>query len=120
MHSDDNEAAVAPSGMGYQVEPGELLAAAKIIEAQANTLADRLVDAAGTARVDAPAQDVVSVHVTEAWNALVAEGDGGYLGRVNAYLDSLRALAMRLRAAAAVYQHDDDAAVASFAHRGPS
>ncbi len=117
MHRDDNEAA-APGGTGFQVEPAKLVAAAKIIEAQAGTLAGRMIDAAGAVRVDAPAQDVVSIHVTEAWNALAADGEGAYLGRVQAYVDGLRSLAARLRGAAAQYETDEDEALAGFARRG--
>lgn len=121
MHSDDSETAIgtnAPPGTGFEVAPETLLAAAKIIEAQANTLADRLVAAAGAVRVDAPASDTVSVHVIEAWNALAVDGEDAYLPRAVAYLDGLRELAARLRAASGRYESDDAAALADFSHRG--
>lgn len=121
MHSDDSEAAAgtaSPPGHGIQVTPEQLLAAAKIIEAQANTLADRLVAAEGSIRVDAPAHDVVSVHVVEVWNTLVTDGDEALLPRAMAYLDSVRALAARLRAAAGGYTGDEEMSVAGFADHG--
>lgn len=120
MHSDESDAVPerAPGGAGFEVSPGKLIAAAKIIEAQANTLADRLIDAAGSVRIDAPAQDVVSVHVTAAWNALVIDDEDAYLNRVRVYLDGLRRLATRLRAAADQYEHDEEAALVGFADRG--
>lgn len=121
MHSDESDAAVAdgtPGGAGFEVSPDKLIAAAKIIEAQANTLADRLIDAVGSVRIDAPAQDVVSVHATEAWNALVIDSDDACLNRVRVYLDGLRRLATRLRAAASQYDQGEEAALAGFADHG--
>jgi glutamine synthetase type III len=103
-----------PGAMDIRVEPDQVLQVAKIINDQADALADRVRQLLAELSIDAPAQDVVSTTAVDAWNRLVARGDGSYANRVQNYINDLRGLAGQLRKAAKDYQVGEDEKIAAF------
>lgn len=128
MHSDPRDAAVpevpevpsVPGGIGIEVDPRRVRAAAEIVAEQVALLERKLADSAPALRIKPPSEDQVSVHAAEAWNAAIADGEGGYLTRVQEYLRGLQLLAAQLRAAADRYESDDSEAEDSFTANGAS
>lgn len=106
-----------PPAMDLVVEPDQVLHVAKIINDQADALADRIRQLLAELTIDAPAQDVVSTTAVDAWNRLVAGGDGSYAQRVQNYIDQLRHLATQLRTAAGTYQQGEDEKIAALGGR---
>lgn len=86
-----------------EIEPGQVEAVAEIVEEQAEALRRKLDEREPALTVPPPSEDIVSVHVAEAWNAVITEGDGCYVERVRAYEAGLRELAQRLRLASRSY-----------------
>ncbi|MFD2417839.1 type VII secretion target [Amycolatopsis pigmentata] len=107
-----------PGIADIKVEPGNLLQVAKIINDQADELDDRLRGKLADLSIEPPADDVVSTTATEAWNRLVARGEGSYAVRVQAYVKNLRDLAAQLREAAKHYHTGDEDNAAAFGDRG--
>lgn len=107
-----------PGITDIQVEPDDLLQVAKIINDQADELDDRLRQKLVDLRINAPATDVVSSTAVDAWNRLVASGEGSYAARVQNYVKNLRDLASQLRNAAAQYQTSEEEKAAAFGDRG--
>ncbi|WP_245616888.1 hypothetical protein [Amycolatopsis taiwanensis] len=107
-----------PGIADIQVEPGNLLQVAKIINDQADDLDDKLRQKLIDLRIDAPAADVVSSTAVDAWNRLVATGEGSYATRVQNYIKNLRNLASKLRQAAEHYQVSEGDRAAAFGDRG--
>jgi hypothetical protein len=106
-----------PAAMDIAVEPDRVLQVAKIINDQADALADRVRSLLIELNIDAPADDVVSATAVDAWNRLVARGDGSYAQRVQNYLEQLRHLATQLRTAAGTYQTGEDEKIAALGDR---
>lgn len=107
-----------PGIADIRIEPGKLLQVAKIINDQADELDDKLRGKLADLNIEPPAQDVVSATATEAWNRLVARGEGSYAVRVQAYVKNLRDLAAQLREAAKRYHTGDEDNAAAFGDRG--
>ena len=107
-----------PGVVDIQVEPGQVLHVAKIVNDQADALEDRVRRLLVELNIDAPAEDVVSSTAADAWNRLVARGDTSYAHRVQNYIDDLRGLASRLRQAAEHYQAGEDEKIAALGDRG--
>lgn len=106
-----------PAAMDIAIEPGQVLQVAKIINDQADALADRVRQLLIELNIDAPADDVVSATAVDAWNRLVARGDGSYAQRVQNYIEQLRHLATQLRTAAGTYQTGEDEKIAALGDR---
>lgn len=106
-----------PGAMDIHVEPDQVLQVAKIINDQADALADRVRQLLIELNIDAPAEDVVSATAVDAWNRLVARGDGSYALRVQNYIEQLRQLAGQLRTAAGTYQAGEDEKIAALGDR---
>ncbi|GHF56603.1 hypothetical protein FHX82_000060 [Amycolatopsis bartoniae] len=106
-----------PGAMDITVEPGQVLQVAKIVNDQADALADRVRQLLAGLTIEPPAQDVVSATAVDAWNRLVAHGDGSYAARVQRYIDQLRELATHLRTAAATYDAGEDEKIAALGDR---
>ncbi|MTD57699.1 PE domain-containing protein [Amycolatopsis pithecellobii] len=106
-----------PAAMDIEVRPDQVLQVAKIINDQADELADRVRQLLAELNIDAPAQDVVSATAADAWNRLVARGDGSYAHRVQNYIEQLRHLAGQLRTAAGTYQKGEDEKIAALGDR---
>lgn len=107
-----------PGVADVHVEPGNLLQVAKIINDQADELDDQLRQKLIELRIDPPSADVVSATAVDAWNRLVARGEGSYAARVQNYVKNLRDLATQLRAAAKQYETGEDDKSAAFGDRG--
>lgn len=107
-----------PGIADIKVEPGNLLRVAKIINDQADELDDRLRGKLADLTIEPPAADVVSETATDAWNRLVARGEGSYAARVRAYVKNLRDLAAQLREAAKQYHASEEDRAAAFGDRG--
>lgn len=122
MHSEPADAAVpegsgvpeVPAGLGIEVDPRRVREAADLVEDQVRALNTKLAGEAPALTITPPAQDQVSVHVAEAWNAAVVDGEDGYLARSKEYLRGLQLLAVQLRAAADQYESDDSESEISF------
>lgn len=106
-----------PGAMDIHVEPDQVLQVAKIINDQADALADRVRQLLIELNIDAPAEDVVSATAVDAWNRLVARGDSSYALRVQNYIEELRQLASQLRTAAGTYQAGEDEKIAALGDR---
>ncbi|WP_236790516.1 PE domain-containing protein [Amycolatopsis sp. GM8] len=106
-----------PAAMDIHVRPDQVLQVAKIINDQADALTDRVRKLLIELNIDAPAQDVVSATAVEAWNRVVARGDGSYAHRVQNYIEQLRHLATQLRNAAGSYQAGEDEKIAALGDR---
>lgn len=107
-----------PGITDIHVEPGNLLQVAKIINDQADELDDQLQQKLTALSIESPAADVISSTAVDAWNRLIARGDGSYASRVQSYVKNLRDLATQLRAAAKEYQAGDEEKAAAFGDRG--
>lgn len=107
-----------PGIADIKVEPGNLLQVARIINDQADELEDKLRGKLTDLIIDPPAGDVVSATATDAWNRLVARGEGSYAARVRAYVKNLRDLATQLREAAKHYDAGEEDKAAAFGDRG--
>ncbi|WP_007027536.1 PE domain-containing protein [Saccharomonospora iraqiensis] len=97
-----------------EIEPDKIEAVAGIVEEQAAALRRKLDEQTPALTVLPPSEDIVSVHVAEAWNTLITEGNGCYVERVRAYEAGLVELAARLRLASREYaenEQDNAAAV---------
>ncbi|WP_052583654.1 PE domain-containing protein [Saccharomonospora iraqiensis] len=86
-----------------EIEPDKIEAVAGIVEEQAAALRRKLDEQTPALTVLPPSEDIVSVHVAEAWNTLITEGNGCYVERVRAYEAGLVELAARLRLASHEY-----------------
>lgn len=107
-----------PGIADIHVEPANLAQVAKIINDQADELDDKLKQKLIHLRIDAPSADVVSATAVDAWNRLVASGDGSYAIRVQNYVKNLRDLASQLRKAAEHYEVNEQDRAAAFGDRG--
>lgn len=107
-----------PGIADIQVEPGDLVHVAKIINDQADDLDDKLRQKLIDLRIDAPAADVVSSTAVDAWNRLVTGGEGSYAARVQNYVKNLRNLAGQLRTAAEQYRTGEGEKAAALGDRG--
>jgi uncharacterized protein YukE len=107
-----------PSVADIHVDPGNLLQVAKVINDQADELDDTLQQKLVELSIDPPAADVVSSTAVDAWNRLIARGDGSYAVRVQNYVKNLRDLATQLRTAAQQYQTGEEERAAALGDRG--
>lgn len=106
-----------PGAMDIRVEPDKVLQVAKIINDQADALNDRVRQLLVELNIDPPADDLTSATAVDAWNRLVARGEGSYAQRVQNYIEQLRHLAGQLRTAAATYEKGEDEKIAAFGDR---
>lgn len=109
-----------PGGVSIEVEPSKVRAAADVVATQVELLESKLSEFGPALRITAPAEDQVSVHAVEAWNAAVADGDTSYIARVQEYLRGLQLLAVQLRAAADQYEGTDCDSAETFSGRDAS
>ncbi|HET6503422.1 MAG TPA: hypothetical protein VFG87_21945 [Amycolatopsis sp.] len=107
-----------PGVADIHIDPGNVLQVAKIINDQADELDDTLQQKLVELSIDAPAADVVSSTAVDAWNRLIASGDGSYAVRVQNYVKNLRDLATQLRTAAQQYQTGEEERAAALGDRG--
>ncbi|WP_035304449.1 PE domain-containing protein [Actinokineospora inagensis] len=92
----------------FVINRDNVLAAAKVIQVQADTLQKRLDDAARDLQVVPPGNDDVSRHIATEWNDRLIFQDGSYSIRVNDYITGLRDLVNQLRTSAKTYGYNED------------
>lgn len=92
----------------FVVNKDNVLAAAKIIQTQADALRDRLDDAKDDLEVVPPGTDMVSGLVAKEWNRRLIFDNGSYVQRVNAYVDGLDSLIKQLSDSAVAYGYNED------------
>lgn len=96
-----------PAGGQFVVNHDNVLAAAKIIQTQADSLDELLRAAQSDLRVDQPGEDIVSTKVAEAWNDLLLINDDSYVARVAEYVAGLNNLVLQLTDSAKAYGYNE-------------
>jgi hypothetical protein len=98
----------------FTVNQDNVLAAARIIDSQAEALNDLWKDATKGMRVQPPGDDDVSTRIASAWNDLLVTNDDSYKHRVQEYIIGLRKLAVQLGDTAKAYGYSEDEISAAF------
>lgn len=98
----------------FTVNRDNVLAAARIIENQADALFDLWRDNVKNLRVDPPGNDDVSTAMAEAWNDRLVRDDDSYKNRVRDYVTGLKKLAVQLGDTAKAYGYSEDEISAAF------
>jgi PE family len=107
-----------PASSGsFTVNKDNVLAAAKIIDAQALSLETTLSDKAVDLRVAAPGEDDVSRRMADAWNDRLVDDEDCYEKRVQQYVDGLKKLVQQLGDTAKAYGHTDEEVAAAIGAR---
>jgi hypothetical protein len=101
----------------FTVSQENVLAAARIIETQADELQDLWLNSVGRLKVAPPGDDDVSVRMARAWNDLLIGDDDSYKNRVKEYVVSLRKLAVQLGDTAKAYGYSEDEISAAFGNK---
>ncbi|GLZ37593.1 PE domain-containing protein [Actinokineospora sp. NBRC 105648] len=96
------------SGGHFTVNHDNVLAAAKVIQTQLDTLKDRVTGALQDLAVVPPGEDIVSKRVAESWNDRLIRNPGSYQQRVNEYVQSLQNLVDQLVTSAHDYGYNED------------
>lgn len=105
--------AAAPTAT-LTVNHDNVLAAAKIIQAQIDALMEA-IDLHGPSLIIEPAAgDPVSQDAANAWNYRLVGADDSYAARINEYLNSLNTLMSQLRDSAKTYGFGDQDIATSF------
>lgn len=97
----------SPAGGQFVVNHDNVLAAAKIIQTQADSLDELLRGAQSDLRVDQPGDDIVSTKVAEAWNERLLINDDSYVARVAEYVAGLNNLVLQLTDSAKAYGYNE-------------
>lgn len=98
----------------FTVNRDNVLAAAKIIESQADELQDLWLNSVGRLKVAPPGDDDVSIRMARAWNDLLVGDDDSYKNRVKEYVVGLKKLAVQLGDTAKAYGFSEDEISAAF------
>lgn len=107
----------AVTGGTFTVNRDNVLAAAKIIQAQADDLQANWMDSIKGLRITPPGDDEVSVRTAKAWNDLLVFNDDSYQNRVRDYIDALQRLAVQLGDSARSYGYSEDDIQAAFGNQ---
>lgn len=102
----------------FTVNKDNVLAAARIIEAQADSLKERFKEIRRDLRVNPPGNDDVSTRMAAAWNDLLIDDDDSYRNRITDYIVGLRKLAVQLGDTARAYGFSEDEIAAAFRKTG--
>ncbi|MCE7005302.1 hypothetical protein LWC34_21080 [Kibdelosporangium philippinense] len=97
-----------------KVNHDNVLAAAKIIQAQIDALNDTFSSHGRSLMIEATADDPVSVDAAEAWNYRLVLADDSYAARITEYVGSLRKLMTQLRDSAKTYGFNEQDIAAVF------
>ncbi|MBC6446742.1 hypothetical protein [Actinokineospora xionganensis] len=97
----------SPASGQFVVNHDNVLAAAKIIQTQADSLGDLVREARSDLRVDQPGEDIVSTKVAEAWNDLLLSNDDSYVARIGDYVAGLNNLVQQLTDSAKTYGYNE-------------
>ena len=98
----------------FTVNKDNVLGAAKIIDAQADSLMEKIRDIEDDLSVVPPGNDDVSLRMAKAWNDLLVRNDDSYRLRIVEYVASLRRLAVQLGDTARSYGYSEDEISAAF------
>lgn len=98
----------------FKVNQHNVLAAAKIIDSQADALHHVWRDAIRDMRIDPPGTDDVSLRMADAWNDRLLSDEDSYANRVAQYVTSLKKLAVQLGDTAKQYGYTEDQIKAAF------
>jgi hypothetical protein len=102
----------------FTVNQHNILAAARIIDSQADALRDRWKVARKDLVVEAPGTDDVSTRIAPAWNDRLVDDDDSYANRVREYILGLKKLAVQLADTAKSYGYTEDQIEAAFRGHG--
>jgi hypothetical protein len=108
----------AVSSGTFAVNKDNVLAAARIIDTQADNLFKQLRRTREQLRVDPPGGDDVSTRIAPAWNDRLVDDDDSYAERIGQYVLGLRKLAVQLGDTAKAYGYSEEQIEAAF--RGQS
>jgi hypothetical protein len=98
----------------FTVDQHNILAAARIIEAQADALFETWRNARRDMRIDPPGSDDISTRIAPAWNDRLLADDDSYANRVREYITGLKKLAVQLGDTAKAYGFTEDQIDAAF------
>ncbi|MFC4858895.1 hypothetical protein [Actinophytocola glycyrrhizae] len=113
-----DKATTGVSSGTFTVNQDNVLAAARIIEAQADSLKDRFKGIRRDLRVNPPGDDEVSIRMAAAWNDLLINDDNSYRNRIADYIVGLRKLAVQLGDTARAYGFSEEEIEAAFRKTG--
>lgn len=113
-----NEATRGISSGTFTVSKDNVLAAGRIIEAQADALQKLWWKRARDLRIEPPGNDDVSTRMAMAWNDLLYDDDDSYRNRIKDYIVGLRKLAVQLGDAAKAYGFTEDEISSAFGKKG--
>jgi hypothetical protein len=102
----------------FTVSQHNVLAAAKIIETQADALLKQLGGARRNLRIEPPGGDDVSTRIAPAWNDRLVDDDDSYAQRIADYVAGLKKLAVQLGDTAKAYGFTEDQIEAAFRGQG--
>lgn len=103
-----------PASATLTVNHDNVLAAAKIIQTQINSLLDVVTLNRGSLVIDPAAEDPVSQDAARAWNFRLVGADDSYSARIDQYLQSLLKVVGQLKDSAKTYGFNDQDIAASF------
>ncbi|GAA3022102.1 PE domain-containing protein [Actinokineospora globicatena] len=108
MAADSLHHPTATTAGQFLINHDNVLAAAKIIQTQIDTLQDRVKGALVDLVVVPPGDDDVSVQIAQEWNERLTRQDGSYRQRVMEYMASLDALVRQLQESAKTYGYTEE------------
>ena len=98
----------------FTVNQHNILAAARIIEAQADALMKTWKNARRDMNIEPPGSDDVSTRIAPAWNDRLVSADDSYTNRVADYITGLKKLAVQLGDTAKAYGFTESQIEAAF------
>ncbi|MBM7770797.1 di/tripeptidase [Actinokineospora baliensis] len=98
----------ATSAGQFLINHDNVLAAAKVIQTQIDTLQPQIDTAIADLEIAAPGEDEVSLRVAQEWNDRLVHQSGSYSVRVAEYITGLRNLVNQLKDSARAYGYSDD------------
>jgi len=113
-----DQATRAISSGTFTVNHDNVLAAARIIDSQAESLMKRFRLIRRDLQITPPGNDDVSVRMAAAWNDVLLEDDDSYRNRIADYIVGLRKLAVQLGDTARAYGYSEDEISAAFRNEG--
>jgi hypothetical protein len=112
---DQTTATPTPYGAAkIKVNHDNVLAAAKIIQAQIDSLSDVMRNRVDDLSIVPAGNDRVSIEAANAWNDRLLGADDSYSKRVVMYVESLQKLVVQLRDSAKQYGFSEEDIAASF------
>lgn len=109
-----NEANQSVASGTFTVNQHNVLAAARIIESQADALTQIWKSARRDMNISPPGSDDVSTRIAPAWNDRLISDEDSYANRVGAYITGLKKLAVQLGDSAKAYGYTEDQIEAAF------